>query len=135
MHHQAMVLAQTINDLNSAEGFRDDYNDADGICEIYVGGSDERILTDFNEGRLRTLVVVGRLLEGYDNKKISVVGIVRNVSPKSKVLFAQFVGRAVRKAHADDHVTTMVVSHPTFNQSDNFYHFDKVTDEDPEDEL
>ena len=129
MHHQAMVLAQTINDLNSAEGFKAEY------VGIYVGGSDERILTDFNEGRLCTLVVVGRLLEGYDNKKISVVGIVRNVSPKSKVLFAQFVGRAVRKAHADDHVTTMVVSHPTFNQKRNYEQFDKVTDEDPEDEL
>ena len=73
-------------------------------------------------------------LEGYDNKCISVVGIVRNVARQSKVLFSQFVGRAVRKAHLQDPVTAVIVSHPQYNQRVNFDQFDKVTDEDSVDD-
>ena len=69
-------------------------------------------------------------LEGYDNKRISVVGIVCNVARQSKVLFSQFVGRAVRKAHLQDPVTAVIISHPQYNQRVNFDQFDKVTDED-----
>ena len=77
---------------------------------------------------------MGKLLEGYDNKHMSVVAIVRNVAPKSKVLFTQFIGRAVRKAHKDDPVCAMVVSRPFYNQKLNFDNFDMCTEVDPEDE-
>ena len=93
----------------------------------------KQILQNFVDGKIRTLVVVGKLLEGFDNKRISVVAIARNVATKSKVLFTQFVGRAVRKAHEHDPLTAMIVSHPKYKQKVNFDQFDEVTEEENDD--
>ena len=139
--HQAMVLTQTIRKetLHPAELFQQEYNavagDRDKFCEIYVCGTEKQILENFVNGNIRTLVVVGRLLEGFDNKRISVVAIARNVATKSKVLFAQFVGRAVRKAHRHDPVTAVIVSELIYKQKVNFDQFDKVTEEENDDEM
>ena len=132
--HQAMVLTQSIETLNSAKAFKQAYNAAvppsDEVCEIYVSGSPPNNLRRFEKGEIRTLVIVGRLIEGFDNKCISVVAIARNVAPQSKVLFAQFVGRAVRKTSKNDPITATVISHLVFNQRVNFNQFDEVTEED-----
>lgn len=131
--HQAMVMAQTIDDLNSASRFKMAYDSIGPACEVYVDKSPPEILIKFDRGEIRTLVIVGKLLEGYDNKRVSVVAIVRNVAKQSKVLFTQFVGRAVRKFHSGDPVTAVIVSHQIFNQRGNFNQFDKVTDEENDD--
>ena len=132
--HQAMVLAQTVGDLNSAQIFKEAYDVPDDICEIYAGSAPKEVLNRFNRGEFRTLVVVGKLREGYDNKRVSVAAIVRNVAPQSKVLFAQFVGRAVRKFDRDDPVMAMIVSHEMFRQRGNFEQFDQVAEEENIDE-
>ena len=126
--HQAMVLAQTREARNAASDFVNAYNrfyPTDG-CEAYVGGSLEVILAKFNQGEIRVLVIVERLLEGFDRKHVSVAAIARNVLFSSRVLFAQFVGRAVRKYNDQDPVTTMVVSHQHYNQKRNYEQFDEV---------
>ena len=126
--HQAMVLTQTKEARNAASDFVDAYNHfypMDG-CETYVGGSPKAILAKFNQGEIRVLVIVGRLLEGFDRKHVSVAAIARNVHYSSRVLFAQFVGRAVRKYNDQDRVSTMFVSHQQYNQKRNFEQFDKV---------
>ena len=134
--HQAMVLAQTIDGVNSATDFKLAYGavNPNDTCEMYVDGSPRHILDSFEQGAIRTLIIIGRLLEGFDNKNVSVAAIVRNVGRERKVLFAQFVGRAVRKIRPDDPITTVVVSHQQFRQRDNFDVFDKVTDYENEDE-
>ena len=133
--HQAMVLAQTVQQLNAADEFQRVYERIfPGKCRVYTTGKGTAPLSDFNNERIRTLVVVGKLREGYDNKRVSVVAIVRNVAPTSHVLFAQFVGRAVRKLHANDPVTAVVVSHKKFKQKPNYDHFDQVAEEENEDE-
>ena len=127
-----MVLTQTIETLNPAAEFVETYNREfpnDG-CERYTGDSRRSILTKFEEGEIRVLVIVGKLLEGFDRKNVSVAAIVRNVALSSRVLFAQFVGRAVRKFHSEDNVTTMVVSHEYYKQRENFEQFDEVPDDD-----
>ena len=133
-----MVIAQTKEDINSARNFCSLYNAYDsysGHCEVYDGDSPPTVLTRFKDGRFRTLVVIGKLLEGFDHKPISVLGIVRNIAPTSRVLFAQFVGRAVRKTSVDDPITAQIVTHMCFNQRVNYNNFDRVTDEYyPEDE-
>ncbi len=132
-----MVLTQTVSTRNPAEDFRDAYNavikEAGAVeeaCEMYVSGSSPEVLRKFKGGNTRTLIIVGRLLEGYDNNRVSVVAIVRNVAPESRVLFAQFVGRAVRKAHPADPVNTVVVSHGKYHQRVNFDQFDQVAERD-----
>ena len=124
-----MVLTQTVRDLNSAEDFKKEYDDIEDSCEIYVGGTSSSILKRFDEGKIRTLIIVGRLIEGYDNNRISVVAIARNVATQSKVLFTQFVGRAVRKNNINDCVTAMIVSHSDFRQRVNYDTFDKVAEQ------
>ena len=82
------------------------------------------------------VVVIFRLIEGFDRKNVSVVGILRNVQPQSRVGYsAQFVGRAVCKLHPQDPVkTTIIVAHDqlqTYRQFEN--EGDSVAEEDPED--
>ena len=131
--HQAMGLTQTIETLNSAKAFKQAYNAAvpsDEFCEIYVSGSLSNNLRRFEKGEIRTLIIVGRLIEGFDNKCISVVAIACSVAPQSKVVFAQFVGRAVCKTSKNDPITATIISHLVFNQRVNFNQFDEVTEED-----
>ena len=130
-----MVLTQTIEKrgINPAEEFCKCYNSVvphQYCCEKYVGGSKQDVLKSFQDGNLRTLVVVNKLKEGYDNKRVSVVAIVRNVAKESRVLFAQFVGRAMRKEHPDDPVTAVVIAHKRHNQRRNYEQFDQVADKD-----
>lgn len=76
---------------------------------------------DFVKGKFRTLVVVGRLIEGFDHAPVSVVCIARNVGLESRVLFSQFVGRAVRKAPGEDPpLKAKLITHYKYNQKDNF---------------
>jgi superfamily II DNA or RNA helicase len=139
--HQAMILAQTIQDLNSAAVFVREYNvgivKVNEMAKAYCGNDSSTILNDFQghngiSKKFRTLVVVGRLLEGFDHSPISVVGIFRNVS--SRILFEQFVGRAVRRTGQNDLIIACIVSHRRFDQRANFNLIDTMGDEDPQDE-
>ena len=135
--HQAMVLTQTITFLNPAVDFVEIYDEMfpnDG-CERYTSDSSQNILKKFEQGEIRVLVVVGKLLEGFDRKNVSVAAIARNVARSSRVLFAQFVGRAIRKFDSEDNVTTMVVSHEDYNQRVNFKQFDQLPDDDNVDDF
>ncbi|XP_019853093.1 PREDICTED: uncharacterized protein LOC109582675 [Amphimedon queenslandica] len=135
IQHQAMVLTQTRKEglINPAEDFCKQYN---GVappgyhCEMYVAKSKPDVLDRFTNGDTRTLVVVERLREGYDNNRVSVVAIVRNVQPNSIVLFSQFVGRAIRKAHPNDSVTAAIIAHKLHKQKKNYDQFDQVVDKD-----
>ena len=91
-------------------------------------------LTTWIADTTRVLVVCGRLLEGYDNKNISVCGIARNVGRSSKVIFTQFVGRCLRRAAPNDPITATIISHQYYNQRANFDALDEVTEVDMEDD-
>jgi len=134
--HQGMVLAQTREDLNAAKNFCSVYQTKYGkqSCEMYVGETRVDVLRRFQSQKIRTLVIVGKLLEGFDHKQVSVLGIVRNVAPTSRVLFAQFVGRALRKSHSEDCVVAQLVTHQCFQQRVNFERFDTLADKDPPEE-
>ena len=73
-----------------------------------------------NDRNTRVLVIIYRLTEGFDYKEVSVVAILRNVNKKSRVYFAQFVGRAVHKLHKDDPVIATVISSTHYRQRTNF---------------
>ena len=134
VNHQGMVLTQTKQGINPAETFCDTYNNLfPNSCAVYVSETRKDILDAFKEGRFRTLVIIGRLLEGFDHKPVSVLGIVRNIAPTSRVLFAQFVGRAVRKNSPNDPVSAHIVTHKYFKQHQNYLTFEKVAEEEPTD--
>ena len=132
--HQGMILTQTKVGINPAETFCDIYNELyPNKCAVYVSETRKDILDAFVDGKIRTLVIIGRLLEGFDHKPVSVLGIVRNIAPTSRVLFAQFVGRAVRKNHPNDPVPAQIVTHPYFNQRTNYNTFEELAEEEPTD--
>ena len=72
-----------------------------------------------DEGKLRVIVIVSQLLEGFDYPPISVAGIVTRIS--STLKFAQFVGRARRIVHfqdvvESDMVAADIITHEYFEQ-------------------
>lgn len=113
--HQAMVLCQTIETINQLRSFVDLYNQNEqpiDQCKQYAGNVPELVKQNFIAGHFRTLVICGKLKEGFDHKNVSVLGVIRNIN--SNVLFAQFVGRAVRIIDQNDHLTAVVHSDPYF---------------------
>ena len=143
VRHQGMVLAQTKEGINPAISFCETYNKLprndsnkpfEVLCAVYVSETKREVLEAFERGEIRVLVIIGRLLEGFDHKPVSVVGIVRNVGQRSRVLFAQFVGRAVRKINPADPVSAWIVTHQCFNQRPNWDTFEQLAEEDPTDD-
>jgi len=133
MNHQAMVLTTTTNEAEEVESV---FNAArKGYAFSYHGkvAKGEQRLDSFRKGHTKVLIVCGKLLEGFDQKTVAVCAILRNVQPSSRVLFAQFVGRAVRKLGADD-PAALVISHVKHQQRNNFERLDTVADEDPDDD-
>lgn len=130
-----MVLTQTRENINAALQFCAAYNKIyPGKCAYYIMESKQDVLKDFLSGKIRTLVIIGRLLEGFDHDRVSVLGIVRNVAQKSRVLFAQFVGRAVRKTSPNDRVKAQIVTHESYDQLVNYDTFEKIAEIDPYDD-
>ncbi len=76
-------------------------------------------------GKLALIVIVQKLLEGFDHAPISIAAIcTRIVSP---VKFAQFIGRAQCIYRTNEHPATIerpgnkadIISDPFFEQADN----------------
>ena len=133
--HQGMVLTQSKRGKNPAIPFCETYNKLyPNKCAVYVTESSMDVLSAFIHGKIRVLVIIGRLLEGFDHEAVSVLGIVRNIAPTSRVLFAQFVGRAVRKNSPGDGVPAQIVTHENFNQLQNYNTFEKLAEVDPSDD-
>lgn len=102
----------------------------------YHGVTGRAPLDEFLQQERKVLVVCGKLLEGFDRATISAVGILRNIQPSSRVLFAQFVGRAVRRLPNEQPgaITAVVVSHRSFAQRTNFEAMDELAEYDPDDD-
>ena len=114
--HQAMILCQTTDTINPISLFVRLYNEniieVRDRCEQYISTTNVNIRNDFTDGRFRTIVICGSLLEGFDHRNVSVVGIIRNL--RSKILFSQFVGRALRLIDEHDHLTAQIITDPRF---------------------
>ena len=140
--HQGLILATDIDEARNIANLWNNHgrepNEAQEIrCAAYVTDTPQAVLEKFKTGELDVLVVIFRLTEGFDHKNVSVVGILRNVQPASRVYFSQFVGRAVRRLDANDVVTATVVSHTVHRQRRNYELFQQehrfVAEEDPAD--
>lgn len=134
--HKAMILANGIEEAELiAQLWTNAYNQF-GECKTFVQNDLIENVKEFEkpESNTRVLVVIFRLTEGFDCKNVSVAAILRNVAPSSRVYFAQFVGRAVRKLHPDDPVKATVISHRVHNQRANYDTFEKLAEEDPKED-
>ena len=130
--HQGMVLAADIEEAKTIAKLWNTVIGGQDECETFVSKDRPQARKKFEAGSLRMVVVIYRLIEGFDRKNVSVVGILRNVQPQSRVYFAQFVGRAVRKLHPGDPVKATIISHRVHNQKINYETFEELAEEDPE---
>jgi superfamily II DNA or RNA helicase len=93
--HQAMVLTRQ---KTAADEIVEVFNQTpqpdypNYPSATHHGESDPNNFINFKKGNVRILVVCGMLLEGFDRAQVSVVAVLRNVQPESRVLFSQFVG-------------------------------------------
>ena len=134
--HKAMILAiDKQNATNICSLWNEHYN-KDSCVTFIQNDSKTNVDRFMKRDKIKVLVVIYRLTEGFDYKQISVAAILRNVNKKSRVYFSQFVGRAVRKLHANDPVKATVISHAVYNQRQNYDAFQNCelaedVDEDP----
>mgnify|MGYP003644308653 FL=1 len=133
VRHQAMILCQSKEEAYSVSRQCVEIG-GESCCSPFIQGSSRQTLEEYRDGRIRVLAIVGRLLEGFDQKSVSVAAILRNVAPATRVLFSQFVGRAVRKCHKHDPVVATVISHVLHAQRQNFRRLDLLAEEDPADD-
>jgi superfamily II DNA or RNA helicase len=137
--HQAMIITQTKADCDKFVNIINKFfitaeiSGHRNIAESYHGTDKKNVLDSFKAGEIRILLVCGKLIEGFDRKQVSVVGILRKIQPKSKAFFAQFVGRCVRRVDRDDNINAYVISHPYYNQKTNFDSMEEIAEFDPED--
>ena len=119
--HKAMVLAENKEHASLIAYLWNARYKEFGQCHTFIQDDKVSHVNDFTtKTEKRVLVVIYRLTEGFDCKEVSVVAILRNVSKRSRVYFAQFVGRAVRKLHKDDRVIATVISSTRYKQGPNF---------------
>jgi len=98
--------------------------------ELFLAGSGGSKLDFISLDRLRVLGVCARFLEGFDQKSVNVCVVARSVAESSRVLFAQFVDRGVRKVNAADPITAVVVlTHDDHAQHENFSRLEYVPDD------
>ena len=70
-----MVLTKTKKGINPAETFCEIYNELfPNKCAAYVSKTRRNILKAFLRGEIRVLVIIGRLLEGFDHKPVKCTG-------------------------------------------------------------
>ncbi len=139
--HKAMILSQGVTDGNVyriAEKFSSMARSQNlaMTASTFVGGDGVEILQEFMNpaSSLRTLIVCGRLLEGFDCNYVSIIGILRNVG--SRGTFAQFVGRAVRRTPNDNYPALVFAKarlQPMFDEYMQPIHADEDPSEDVDD--
>jgi superfamily II DNA or RNA helicase len=127
-----MIITRTTGESDVFAGFINNLTYG-VIAESYYGTQRQNVLDRFKAGEIRILLVCGKLIEGFDRKQVSVVGILRKIQPESQAFFAQFVGRCVRRVDRDDNITAYVISHPYYNQKKNFESMDVLAQFDAED--
>ena len=130
--HQAMILTHQITEANEIMTIYNALFPNKAVTHAGTGTSSH--FNEFIAGKRRAVVVCGKALEGFNQPSVSVCCILRNVAPTSRVLFAQFVGRCVRKTSVNDTVVAEVISHIKHKQKGNYDQLDQLAEDDPEDD-
>ena len=129
--HQGMVLAETREEANQFCVIYNKHHKSDK-CKAYVSPHKHKIKKDFINGKIRTLVLASTLVEGFDHKPVSVLGVICKVS---QIKFSQFVGQAVRKFDSKDPVKAHIVTHKQFNLHKTWKQYEKIAIEDPQGDI
>jgi len=99
-----------------------------GKCAAYTCNDHKSVLDDFVSGTVRVLVTTANLLDDIASNRVSVLGVMYEIIPSSRILFDQFISKAVCRSSPDDQVDVEVVTHEHFHQKRNFENFEKIVE-------
>ena len=127
--HMAMAIAKDTAEAKEVEDLWNTlFGDETAIAYHYQLPIKERLkrMQRLKDNKVRLVVVVDMLKEGFDHPPISIAAILTNIS--SPVKFTQFIGRAQRIVRTPEenerNVCADVVTHVHFNkQSSNYHNF------------
>ena len=123
--HAALIITRDIKEATFVMIFAQiDHPDL-SITEVHGSVREEerkQRIAQLKEGKIRIIVMVGMLLEGFDHPPISVAAIATRIH--SRVKFAQFIGRAQRvvrvQREVEKNVMAHIVTHEYFQQDKNY---------------
>ena len=128
--HMAIAITRTQELANEAvKLWNDKYGPGTAIA--YHGEMNSELpqmMQKIRNNKVKLVVVVGMLMEGFDHPPISIAAVMTKIS--SPVKFVQFVGRAqrvVRSQHGDPEnrdIPADIVSHRSYDQGGNYRKFE-----------
>lgn len=129
--HMAMAIAKDTAEANEVEDLWNTlFGDETAIAYHYQLPTKERLkrMQRLKDNKVRLVVVVDMLKEGFDHPPISIAAILTNIS--SPVKFTQFIGRAQRIVRTPEenerNVCADIVTHVYFKkQRRNYHNFQK----------
>ena len=128
--HMAMAIAKDTAEANEVEDLWNTlFGDETAIAYHHQLPPKKRLkrMQRLKDNKVRLVVVVEMLKEGFDHPPISIAAILTKIS--SAVKFTQFIGRAQRIVRTPEenerNVCADVVTHVYFKQSGNYHNFQK----------
>ena len=129
--HMAMAIAKDTAEADEVEDLWNTlFGDETAIAYHYQLPTKERLkrMQRLKDNKVRLVVVVDMLKEGFDHPPISIAAILTNIS--SPVKFTQFIGRAQRIVRTPEenerNVCADIVTHVYFKkQRGNYHNFQK----------
>ena len=125
-NHVAMIIMGNVQEANEM------VEKAKRICSELPAVAIHRNLTTverrnamdaIQKGKIRIIIIVKMLLEGFDHPPVSIAAICTNIHSPIKV--AQFIGRAQRVIPGEKDVVADVISLEVFKQSRNYDNYNK----------
>ena len=134
--HVAIVITKNISKAREVEKIckeRLDWTNIKLVCserQTYLK-SRKRVIEDIKTSGYDLIIIVAMLLEGFgiDHPPLSIAGILTGI--RSRVKFAQFVGRIQRLVRApveeDKHITGDIITAEMYEQQDLFDKYEEPT--------
>ena len=129
--HMAIAIARGIQAADEAVVLWNNMDDTRGTAIAYHGKLGPRELqenmTKIKSNKVKLVVVVNKLQEGFDHPPISIAAILKRIG--SANTFAQFIGRAQRIVRSEGvkespNIVANIVTHIDFQQSRNYELFE-----------
>ena len=135
--HAALIITRDMSEASSVMLNAQREHPGLSIAQVHGNvpeGDRKAAISYLKEGKIRIIVMVGMLLEGFDHPPLSVAAIATRIH--SCVKFAQFIGRAQRiirvEQEVEKNVKAHIITHEYFQQQKQYDEY--ITPSIPEEE-
>ena len=128
--HMAIAIVKNQHQCNEvAKRWNQLFKEEKSAIAYHTGKSDSQqkeMMKKIEENEVKLVVVVGKLLEGFDHPPISIAAILTKIG--SPVKFTQFIGRAQRicrtPVQEEGTIEADIVMHSFYQQQENYHMFE-----------